>query len=252
MKCPHCGANIGLEDAFCAYCGKPNEMAKKHQADMRHYQKEFTKTQNEIYSKSRKLAKLTAPFVILMILIALNIAGVMFNVFSWDIGTSMLEKKVQENMEAHQARIDEYIERGDYHGLSGYFNSNNLYMVDAFDEYTAVVNTADNYFSVYRQLVNIVREKESSYYEEDLSYRLKTIVDNMGYVFDVENQYSYRADEYLSKDKMKMIHEIQDRTKAILVSYGGLTIEESEQLLDLSYARRMELLERGLAKDVEE
>ena len=34
MKCPHCGAQVGLEDKYCPFCGLPNEFAQKHQEDM--------------------------------------------------------------------------------------------------------------------------------------------------------------------------------------------------------------------------
>ena len=52
MKCPHCGSPMGLEDEFCSFCGKPNEFAKKHQEDMKHYHKEFKETQEKVYKKT--------------------------------------------------------------------------------------------------------------------------------------------------------------------------------------------------------
>ena len=41
MKCDHCGANIGLEDKVCPYCGKINPYAQQHQQQMQHYQQQF-------------------------------------------------------------------------------------------------------------------------------------------------------------------------------------------------------------------
>ncbi len=248
MKCPHCGSNLNLEDAYCSYCGRPNEHAQKHAEDMKRYQHEFTKTQTEIYSKSRRLASLTAPLLILIVLIVFNIAAFFFQVFSWDIGQAMLERRIEANREAHQERIDAYLADGDYHGLSSYYNTNNLYSSEEFDRYTAVVSVADNYFSVYRQLVNLEREREYSHFEEDLPQRLKSIADHLDWIYNVEKDYSYRAEEYLTDDMMAVIEDIRTQTGAILIAYGGLTKEETDELRDLSYAKRMELLERGMMR----
>ena len=48
MKCPYCGSPLGLEDEFCSFCGQRNQFAKKHQADMKHFKKEFSKTQGSV------------------------------------------------------------------------------------------------------------------------------------------------------------------------------------------------------------
>ena len=53
MKCPHCGAQIGLEEKYCPFCGLPNEFARKHQEDMDRYEQEFQQTQSEVYQKTR-------------------------------------------------------------------------------------------------------------------------------------------------------------------------------------------------------
>ena len=43
MKCPYCGAPLGLDDKFCPYCGQPNTLAKKHQADIKNITGNFRK-----------------------------------------------------------------------------------------------------------------------------------------------------------------------------------------------------------------
>ena len=57
MKCPHCGAQIGLEEKYCPFCGLPNEFARKHQEDMDRYEQEFQQTQSEVYQKTRERFK---------------------------------------------------------------------------------------------------------------------------------------------------------------------------------------------------
>ncbi len=57
MKCPHCGAQIGLEEKYCPFCGLPNEFARKHQEDMDRYEQEFQQTQRafQVLCKQKKL-----------------------------------------------------------------------------------------------------------------------------------------------------------------------------------------------------
>ena len=48
MKCPHCGAQIGLEEKYCPFCGLPNEFARKHQEDMGEYPKVCVNLQTDV------------------------------------------------------------------------------------------------------------------------------------------------------------------------------------------------------------
>lgn len=83
MKCPHCGAQIGLEEKYCPFCGLPNEFARKHQEDMDRYEQEFQQTQSEVYQKTRHFTSLTVPLTVIFVLILLNIVSFVFVAKSW-------------------------------------------------------------------------------------------------------------------------------------------------------------------------
>ena len=78
MKCPNCGANIGLEDKFCTYCGSPNPFAKQHQEQMRQYQQQFEKTRAEVEKKANRFAKIAVPMTIFAILLVAIGAAAIF------------------------------------------------------------------------------------------------------------------------------------------------------------------------------
>ena len=85
MKCPFCGANLSLEDEKCPYCGTPNPEGCRHQENLHHYQAEFEKTKQDVYTTSKRFAHLSVKTTIIAILILLNIAAIILNSRSWDI-----------------------------------------------------------------------------------------------------------------------------------------------------------------------
>lgn len=249
MKCPYCGSPMGLEDEFCSFCGKPNEFAKKHQADMKHYHKEFQETQAKVFKKSNHFAKMTGVLVVLFVLLILNIAAVIFTASSWDIAHSILQKNLYSHREEHQENLNTYLQNEDYCGFSGYFNRNSLYSLDEFQEYDAVVYVADSYFSLFRKLANPLDESYGyAFDDENLPHTVRSITDNLDSIFNVEPNFQYRKDLCLTEDKMAIIQKIQNQATAILSTYGGLTPEEAKELPNLSATKQQEILERSLGK----
>ena len=69
MKCPHCGAQIGLEEKYCPFCGLPNEFARKHQEDMDRYEQEFQHQGCFPDSSSSCASALPNPVMLLIIIV---------------------------------------------------------------------------------------------------------------------------------------------------------------------------------------
>lgn len=248
MKCPYCGSNLGLEDEYCPYCGKRNLLAEKHQKEMKRYQQEFSKTKRAVYEKSSRFASLTVPLIILFVLFILNIGGIIFAASGWNIGTSVMKKQISADKETHQKNLEQYAAEGDFYGLSGYYNANSLYFSDEFDEYMAVVYAGEAYYAVYNLLMNPLMGDAYAFDEENLSSTVRTITNNLDEIFNIEQNYSYNKEKYLAEDKMELIEAMQEQIKAILVTYGGLSRQEADELPNLSATRQQELLERRLAE----
>lgn len=248
MKCPYCGAPIGIEDEYCAYCGQKNLMTSKHQEEMQHYKNEFAKTQHVVYEKTRYITSLTVPLIFLTVMIILNIAALIFLGKSSDIGYSLLEANIEKNADTHLEKIEEYLEHRDYIGFYQYFSRNDLYFADVFDDYSAIENASGNLSSLYTMVTEIASEPGSYYLEEDnINYTLKSIARNVEDIFSIRESYSYNT-EAISGEFDTIIDDIEIQTKALLVAYCGLTREEADELPNLSLARQYEVLERGLAR----
>jgi hypothetical protein len=241
MKCPHCGSPIGLEDEFCSFCGQPNTLAQKHQKDMKHYQQEFSKTQQEVYANTRRFTSLTGPVIILFVLLVLNIAGAFFVYSAWDIGSSMTKKKIEKNEDKYRAEMETFITNKDYWGLSSYFSRNSLYLADCFDEYDAVVTASDYCYYTYQILSNDANFSEKD--SEALSSTITSLTKDLDGLFNVEENYTYRKELCLSDEKRAIIKDVQSQAQALLVTYIGLSPEEAQELPNYSAAKQREILE---------
>lgn len=248
MKCPYCGSAMGLEDEFCSFCGEQNPYAKKHQADMKRYKTEFSKTQQDVYAKTRRFTSLTVPLVILFVLFVLNIGAAIFAGSAWNIGTKMAKNKISHNASHHRENMERLIEEGDYPGTASYYHANSLYFVDEFDEYDAVVAAADSYYSIYRMIVDQSGPRKYNFEPEYLPSTIRSVTNNLDMLFNVERDHEYHAEISLTEEKLAVIHDIQSQTKAILITYAGLTFEEAEDIPNMSASRQKEVLERSLGK----
>lgn len=249
MKCPYCGAPLGLDDKFCPYCGQPNTLAKKHQADMEKYVQEFQKTRSQVYRETSRFTRLAVPITILFVLFVLNLAAYTVWAKSWEIGSSLMEKKIESQLENHQTAVDEFLAEGNYMGLSGYYQANSLYYTDAFNKYQAVLQGADSLSYVFQQL-QYTFDASLPPDEDDLTYLAESLSRLVMQIYQMENQYSYNREIYLSQENMTHIRAIQDQCSALLIRYAGLTAEDIASLPDLSESRIYQLLERRLTENL--
>ncbi|HIS25589.1 MAG TPA: zinc ribbon domain-containing protein [Candidatus Pullilachnospira intestinigallinarum] len=248
MKCPHCGAPMALDDKFCPYCGQANTLAKKHQADMEHYQKEFQETRRQVYRETSRFTRLAVPITILFVLFLLNLAVYLVWSQSWEIGSALMRNRIADDSSTHEARFQEYLEDGDYMGLSGYYDANSLYLSDTFDEYRAVLQGADTLGYIFQQ-IQYTFSGETRPDEEDLERLADTLSNLIPQVYQLENQYSYNTELYLSEDKQAHIRAIQDLCSALLIRYAGLSREDTLSLPDLSESRILQLLRERMVEN---
>ena len=58
MKCKHCGAEIGLEENYCRYCGQPNDQALRHTQDMTNYHRRYAATETAVVSRTKRYSQI--------------------------------------------------------------------------------------------------------------------------------------------------------------------------------------------------
>lgn len=250
MKCPNCGAPLKMEDKFCTYCGAPNTLAMKHQADMEHYQKEFAETQEEVIKTSRRAGSLTGFLAALIVLIVLNIAGAIMCSRTWDIKNSRRRAYAESHIDDYREAIQKMIDEQDYLALRPFYSSNRLSGTDALTEYEAIVHYAGNLNELFRCLCST--DMYSSPLSKDRIDRTATYLSEDIIALYDDPRASYYDEEAVTDEKLSVIADIRKQAEAMLMTYANFTQEEADDLKNMSKTRIKELLVTNLTEISEE
>lgn len=246
MKCPHCGSPIRLEDKYCSYCGLPNDLATQHQKDMNRYQKKFNQTRFEVLNSTRNTKKKLASFLVLAVMVLLIIASYQFEDVSWRLGRYLTTRQIQSHKTKHLAALETIIADQDPLRFTEYYDRYSLYLSDDFDSYYAMKAISSSFENVFQYVSDRLSDPET--YDKDFeSRRLRTLASDLNDIFQIEDAYTYHQNLYFSEENLEYIHAVQDDTRAILITYLGLTEEEADTYVNLSSSRQYDLLERSVS-----
>lgn len=249
MFCPHCGTQMNPQDDYCPFCGQPNDSNRKHPEHTEQYQQEYWQAQTDIREENSHLTGRVVPLTIVFVLVLLNIGAFIFVSKSWDIGSFLRKQEIHSHLQEHQENIDTYIQKGDFCGLSEYYNQNLLYYEDAFNKYNALISASDSYGDIYRILADSSSSYSNYYFDADeISHTITMLARDIHDIFNLEENYSYNAEEYFTEETNAALTDLRTQAKAVLVAYAGLSPEEADELPDLSVKKQKEYLERGLEK----
>ncbi len=250
MKCPKCGAPLRMEEKFCTYCGAPNTLAAKHQADMDHYEREFAETQQEVLKKSRKAGSLAAMLVVLVIMIVLNIAAGFISANAWQIKYDRRKQQSAKHAGEHIAAMERMIEEKDYISVRDYYYGNDMADGETFEAYSAIVHYAGNLEDLYGTLCNF---DAYSFWQSDSlnSSRITYLASDIISLYE-DPRTSYYRDEAVTDDKIAVIEDIRHQAEGLLVAYAGFDKEEVGELKNMSKARIEEKVRENLEAVFEE
>ncbi len=246
MKCPNCGAPMGLEDKYCTYCGTPNMQALRHQADMEKYQQEYLKTQQDVMEKTGRLRRSGSWLVILVVLLIAMIASIILFARAWDIGYTLREKKLTKEMPHHKAVLEAYLEEGEYSQFYGYYSSNSLSLGDDYS-YEAVYRASRSYVNIIEIAASVHDPDNFRFQEKYRTENCEYLAEDLIRLFTVEEDLSYYADEALTEDKLAYVEDMRDRIRAVARTCFGLTEEEIDRIPELSKGKLGAMIGEGIA-----
>ena len=246
MDCPNCGGHMGLEDATCPYCGTPNAMAAQHQSDMARYRRDYQRTKADVMAKTSLMQSHGSWLIILAVLLAALTAGIILNIYAWDIGYDIRSSNAERGFDEDAQALDAYLDQGDYGKFVGYYDANDLSL--SYDQpYQALKTAASSYVNILRYISAIDNPSSHLFKPEYISNTCEYLAEDLNRIYTLEQNYSYHTERYLPPDKQKYVDDIRERTAVISKAYFGLTDEDIQDIPDMSVKKLGTLIEKGIA-----
>lgn len=244
MKCKSCGSNLTIDDEVCSFCGAANPFATKHRQQMRHFTREFNKTKSDVLTKSSRQNKLFVKITLIAVLVAVNMI-VWFAIGNfYSVESFFNARKINANYSTHKAIMDEYEENRQYLALAAYYDRNNLYDSDKFDEFRQVVNSCNQYSSIYRNLIEIIMGTEYDYMSKE--DKVERISEDLEYMYKYSEKQEYSDEEQYAPVHQACMDDLISDTEALLQAYFEISEEDIAQFESLSKAKRQIIMEEGL------
>lgn len=244
MKCPYCGAPLDLDDNFCSHCGKLNEQVRQHVDDMNRFESEFTETKEEVYQTTKRYTASTVRIVMIAVLVILNVAVAIFASRYYSFERMIGEADCERHFEEYSAILDGYLAEGDYHAFYNFMYKKHVPSYDsAYEQYNQVENLVSQYIYIYEYLLKAYMTED----REQLESLCKYTTDNLEYFYKNTDMERYSYYENIDREEnLNAIEDLKDKVEMLLVTYGGVSMEDAAQFENYTSAKRAMLLEEGL------
>ena len=230
-----------MEGKFCPHCGRLNEEARQHAADMERYQGHFEETRKDVYGVASRFSGITARAVIIAALMLVIFIVYLIDDNVLDIRRWFLTRDANAHVEEYSLQMDRYLEEENYSAFK-YF-CNNHYIdgfMDEYQDYQPLIQAANVYEVVYSSINSLVTARD----ERTAGSYISNI--EWGYAWFVRNKDTgYYADESIREKRISVRNQMEAKLKVLLRAYLGFTAEEAEEFGELNQAERLYLLNKG-------
>ena len=245
MKCKYCGAEVGLEENFCSYCGRPNEQALRHTRDMASYHRRYAATEAAVVSKTKHFSQIILLAVLILIILIATIVMYMVTENAYSIPETMRRREAERNPLQTTAVLNSYLENRDYRGFSSYMMYNGIRTYGTvFEAYSHISYCADYYADCVLRLEHLFlytdREAWLKYNASSDIRWLCQSLDNFFHEYDTAQQ----------REESVLFLPYEEDMKQTLVSmlrvYLGIEEENLGEFLALSENRKAAVVEEVL------
>lgn len=244
MKCKNCGGEIRLEDMYCPYCGRPNEEAHRHAADMEHYRRDYQNTKQDVIERAGAQSRRAMRFTAIALLIVAIVVNIILQMNSFSLHRAIEDSRVKKNAPVYMEKMEEYLEAEDYLGFASFCSNKRLPVYDdSFKQYYVLYRTASNYRNAVLELMQLINHSRYS----DINHHIKYTSQYVQTFYEDLNpdKYTY-YENYDSPFVQEHIEKMTEAMSSLCIAYLNMTPEDAKSLRNISAGGRLLLIEKGL------
>jgi len=219
MKCISCGAEIGLTDSKCPYCGREITENVSHRRDLKKYKDKNKK----IKSEADNIVSLNLPIVISVVVMIFLIIALIFAAYlednAYTLRSEMIRKESEKKYDEYSVIIQEYLDAADYIGFNAFIDNHCIWVHEGpYEDLKYVKAIAGNFTAMASMVEEVVMYgPEAKVYSRDMNIRSCARC-----IEDFYDQYSYLEDEIENDPYKEYIYDIKNQADLILEIYFGL------------------------------
>lgn len=245
MKCKYCGAEVGLEENFCSYCGKPNDQALRHTLDMASYHRRYAATEAAVVKKSKHYSQIVLRAVLILIILIATIVMYAVTETAYSLPEAMRRREAEKNPERTIAALDGYLENRDYRAFSSYLTYNGIRTYGTEFEAYANLSYCADYYS------NFVLQLEKLFLHTDREAWIKySASGDIRWLCQSLDDFLYEYDRAQRNEESKLFLSYMEDMRQIMTDmlrvYLGIEADELEEFLGYSENRKALYVEEVL------
>ena len=245
MKCKYCGGEVGLEEKYCTYCGRPNEQALRHSQDMASYRRRYAETEAAVVNKTDRYRRIVLRAVLILLLLIASVAMYVVTENAYSIPETMRRRAAEKDPEHTISELDSYLEKGDYSGFSSYMTYYGIRTYGtAFERYSRL-NWCAQYYSdfVLRMERLFLYGDRDDWIRYNASSDIRALCQSLEYFLD---EYERAERDVESELYRAYIEDMRQQMTEMLDVYLGIDGSELDGFLTLSDNRKAAAIEEVL------
>lgn len=224
VNCKNCGAPLSLDNAFCPHCGTANPEAQEHLKKLKELDAQFDSASREVATEVRKSRKGYGILLILVMLLLANLVIFVMHQMSYDIAERIISSKMTDD--EIRARLDEYLDRGEYIEMSLFMNKFSLSYRD-YPDHSKISILASYQSRMTEAMTQYLYGTDN--YGDPLVRVCETVVDYAEELADLRKRDN-------SERVLLHLDRIDVEVQGFLKAYLGLTDDEIAGIKEMSYS----------------
>ncbi|MCR5283537.1 MAG: zinc ribbon domain-containing protein [Lachnospiraceae bacterium] len=246
VKCNSCGAEIGLTDKVCPYCGRALTETAGYRADMDYYKEDSATTKKKADKIRAKNAPLVISVVVMVILLVADIALYYVADRAFLFRTDAVRRESARQYETYAKTMQEYLDDGDYTGFMAFKEVHEIAEWEApYEDMRLLCEIGKEYASLVSKLEEVTMfGPEASWYRPESD--IQDCHRQIRYFYSTFDDSLSMIDEDPYKD---YIYDMKAKADLLLEIYLGLDETGRSEFFASSDIRQEAYLEEVLIHD---